>query len=61
MSQTHHHHHHHMDDASKFKYRSLRSIEMKKKIAKWLFRSLCCIAIILGIYVAYLYQFYKYL
>lgn len=51
-SQTHHHHHHHhhkMDGASKFKRKNLLAIERRKKIAKWSFRILIAIAIVVGI------------
>lgn len=51
----HHHHHHHEDDASRFKRESLMSIQRKKAIAKWLFRSLWVIAFILMIAVAVVY------
>ena len=45
----HHHHHHKMDDASKFKYNSLKAIKLKKKIAKVCFRILVGIAIFMAI------------
>lgn len=38
-----------MDGASKFKRKSLLAIERRKKIAKWAFRILVAIAIIMGI------------
>ncbi len=58
MSETHHHHHHHhhkMDDATRFKYNSLRSIQMKKKLAKYGLRTLFVIAIIMAILVVLAY------
>ena len=46
----HHHHHHHnhnrIDDATKFKWRSLAAIERRKKIAKWGFRALVVVAML---------------
>lgn len=44
-----------MDGASKFKRKSLLAIERRKKIAKWAFRILLCVAVILVIYVAVIY------
>lgn len=50
--QHHHHHHHHKKDgASIFKARSLAAIERRKLIAKWLYRLLVAIAIILVIVI----------
>lgn len=56
-SHTHHHqhHHHHMDSASKFKRDSLKSIERRKTIAKWLLRAMLALAIILGLAVVAAY------
>lgn len=55
-SHTHHHHHHHkMDGASKFKWNSLRAIQRKKTIAKWVFRILATIAIIMVMAVIMVY------
>lgn len=31
-----HHHHHHRDGASRFRDRSLRAIEIRRKVGKWL-------------------------
>ena len=52
----HHKHHHHVDDATRFKIKSLASIENRKKMAKWLFRALCVVAIILFIVVLVVYN-----
>lgn len=54
-SEHHHHHHHRVDSASRWKRKSLRSIELRKKIRKWLLRILVCIAIIMACAVVYLY------
>ncbi|MBQ8096779.1 MAG: hypothetical protein IJ243_06810 [Prevotella sp.] len=51
----HHHHHHHMDGASKFKRKSLMALERRKKVAKWLWRILVALAIIMGIVVVIAY------
>ncbi len=51
----HHHHHHREDDATRFKRKSLLSIERKKKIQKWTFRALCIIAVIMAILVGLAY------
>lgn len=56
---THHHHHHHHykeDDASRFKRLSLMSIERRKKMAKWGFRILCVIAVLMAIAVFVVYR-----
>ena len=42
----HHHHHKHIDDATRFKRRSLASIERRKKLAKWSFRALVVVAVL---------------
>ena len=58
-SSSHHHHHHHhhkMDGASRFKRKSLLAMERRKKIEKWLFRSLLAFAIILGAVVVLTYM-----
>lgn len=58
-SSSHHHHHHHhhkMDGASRFKRKSLLALERRKKIEKWLFRSLLAFAIILGAVVVVTYM-----
>ena len=44
-----------MDGASRFKYKSLRSIQRRKAIVKWLFRILIVIAVVLAVFVVYLY------
>ena len=37
QTQAHHHHHHHHDDyATRFKRKSLQSIEFRRKADKWL-------------------------
>ena len=56
-TQHHHHHHHHHkeDDASRFKRKSLASIQRWKKIRKWAFRALCAVAIIMAILVMLVY------
>ena len=51
----HHHHHHHMDGASKFKRKSLMAIQRRKKIEKWLFRSLVAVAILMALAVVVVY------
>ncbi len=51
----HHHHHHHMDDATRFKYNSLRAIELKKKAKKIGFKILLGIAILMMIIVVLAY------
>ena len=48
-SAHHHHHHHHQDGASRFKAKSLASIQRRKLIAKWLYRALVVIAIALAL------------
>ena len=52
----HHHHHHKVDDATLFKLKSLASIENKKKLAKWAFRALCIIAVIMFLAVLFVYN-----
>lgn len=51
----HHHHHHYEDDATRFKRKSLLSIERRKKLKKWSFVALCTIAVIMGILVVLAY------
>lgn len=41
-----HHHTHHMDNASRFKYESLKAIKRRKQIAKWGFRLLFALAVL---------------
>lgn len=59
MSETHEHHHHHhhhkMDGASQFKRRSLMAIQRRKMIAKWSYRILTVIAVLMGIAVLLVY------
>lgn len=52
-----HHHHHHDDFASRFKRRSLQSIEFRRKFEKWLKLSLLGLAafMVLLVFVAYLF------
>ena len=57
MSGHHHSHHHKVDDATRFKRKSLSALRRRKLIAKWLFHTLIAIAIVLAIYVAYIYLF----
>mgnify|MGYP006873119151 CR=1 FL=1 len=54
-SGTHHHHSHKMDAASKFKRQQLKSIELRKKTEKYLFRGLCILAVIMAILVVLAY------
>lgn len=59
MSQSdhhHHHHHHRLDSASRWKRKSLLSIERRKLFKKWLFRILVAIAIFMAIAVVYVYS-----
>ena len=61
MSETnhehhHHHHHHHMDGASMFKHKQLQAIKRRKIIAKWAFRALIVVAIIMAIAVIVVYR-----
>ena len=51
----HHHHHHKEDDASRFKRKSLLSIERKKQYQKWGFRALCVLAVFMAILVVLAY------
>ena len=52
MAEEHHHHHHHKKDgASLFKQRSLKAIETRKKIEKFLKIALVALAILMGLAV----------
>ena len=51
----HHHHHHKEDDATRFKRKSLLSLERRKKFRKWGLIILSIMAIILGILVVLAY------
>lgn len=51
MAEHHHHHHHKKDGASLFKQRSLRAIETRKKVEKFLKVTLIILAIIMGLAV----------
>ena len=53
----HHHHHHHRDGASEFKYRSLNSMELRKKISKVLKIIMTVIAVLMVCVVIYAYLF----
>ena len=46
-----------MDDASRFKRKSLSALRRRKLLANWLFRILIAIAVVLAVYVAYIYLF----
>ena len=52
-----HHHHHHIDYASRFKRKSLQSIEFRRKFDKWLKIILLVLAIfmLLLLLLAYLF------
>ena len=60
VENSHHHHHHHrhqqIDEATLFKIKSLASIQNRKKFAKWFFRALCVIAVIMFIAVLVVYN-----
>ena len=45
--QQHHHHHHHDDYATRFKRKSLQSIEFRRKADKWLKIALMILAILM--------------
>ena len=51
----HHHHHHRKDGASRFRDRSLRAIQMRHLMEKWLKIILLVVAVILLIVVFVLY------
>ena len=57
MSEHHHHHHHHKDSGTRFKERSLRAIELRRKAEKWLKNTLIIVAIIMILAVIYVYKF----
>ena len=58
MSHEHHHSHHHHDDyASRFKRKSLQSIEFRRKLDKWLKIALFIVAILMLILVAVSFVF----
>ena len=55
---THHHHHHHRDDyASRFKRRSLQSIEFRRKADKWLKIALLVLSAVMMLIVVIAYLF----
>ena len=51
----HHHHHHHKDPTERFQQRSIRAIALRKTIAKWTFRVLLVVAVVLVIYAIIIY------
>ena len=52
-----HHHHHHDDFASRFKRRSLQSIEFRRKFEKWLKIGLFALALLMILLVLAAYLF----
>jgi hypothetical protein len=52
-----HHHHHHDDYATKFKKKSLQSIEFRRKADKWMKISLFGLSIIMVLIVVIAYIF----
>lgn len=55
---THHHHHHHRDDyASRFKRKSLQSIEFRRKADKWLKIALLVLSAVMMLIVVIAYLF----
>lgn len=58
MSEQHHHHHSHHDDyASRFKRKSLQSIEFRRKADKWLKIFLLIVALFMIVLVIAAYLF----
>lgn len=58
MSEQHHHHHSHHDDyASRFKRKSLQSIEFRRKAEKWLKIFLLIVALFMIVLVIAAYLF----
>lgn len=56
MAEHHHHHSHHKrDEASRFKDRSLRMLEFRKKLEKYIKLALLLLAIIMGVAVVIVY------
>lgn len=51
----HPHHHHKVDDATRFKRKSLISIKRRKRLKKWLFGTLCVLAVAMLVLVALAY------
>ena len=51
----HHHHKEHLDDAEIFKRRTLNATRRRKLIGKVLFAMLSVVAIVIVLFVAYLY------
>jgi hypothetical protein len=52
-----HHHHHHRDGASRFRDRSLRAIEIRRKVGKWLKIVLLILAVFMVLLVLASYFF----
>lgn len=57
MSEHHHHHSHRKDSATRFKERSLRAIEQRRKAEKWLKTILIILAALMILAVIYVYKF----
>ncbi len=61
MADQDHHHHHHgkhkRDSASIFKEKSLRAIQTRKKIEKYIKIALLVVAIMMGLAVVFVYKF----
>lgn len=53
----HHHHHHHRDGASLFRDRSLKAIEIRRKLEKWGKCFLLLVAILMIFAVCFVYVF----
>lgn len=56
MSEYKHRRHKQTDWATEFKHRSLNSIEMRKKLERWLFLALCGVAVLMLIAVIIAYR-----
>ena len=54
--QKHHHHHRHYDDSEEIKRHNLNAIKYRKLAAKWGFRLLLLIAVIMAIAVVVVYN-----
>lgn len=55
MAEHRHHHHQNRDEASIFKHKSIKAIEHRKLLEKWLKITLIVMAIIMGIAVVAAY------
>ena len=53
----HHHHHHRKDSATRFKERSLKAIEVRRKMEQWLKVALCVVAVLMILAVGFVYVF----